>query len=138
MQKGLVKRRAVLAWVQVNGLQQDGPEPCARLVRLAKRCYVSSARSANSNATSGTASRADAQECQLAGRFLRRLPVLAHARYIAPKQVPGGTHRRSLRTWVDAMERLVEDEQSSRERIKMADGHREKQEIGTDVLVKQQ
>jgi hypothetical protein len=130
MKGGLVKRTAILEWIELGRFEQDDESPSARLKRLAKRCHVRTITNVDLDST-------DAQECQLAGRFLRRLPVLAHARYIAPKLAPGDTGRKSLRRWVDAMEKLVQDEWISREQIRRADGHREKQEIGTDVAVKQ-
>ena len=68
--------------------------------------------------------RADPQEYALAGRFLRRLPVLAHARYIAPSLPPGEIGRRSLKKWLDAMTKVVEDERRSKGEIEQADGHK--------------
>lgn len=60
----------------------------------------------------------------MSGRSLRRLPVLAHARYIgtlplvrahiSSKQSPGGTE---VETWLDAMERVVQTQAMEKGRL---------------------
>lgn len=61
---------------------------------------------------------------------------MAHARYIAPRLAPGEAGCTSIRNWVDAMGRVVDDELKSKEAISAADGHWRKKDIGTDVAVK--
>jgi hypothetical protein len=67
---------------------------------------------------------AEHQTYGLAGRFLRRLPVLAHARYIASALAASTTKPPSMRRWIQAMDKVVDDEHRSRMEIAAADGHR--------------
>ena len=69
----------------------------------------------------------------MSGRSLRRLPVLAHARYIGslsmlgPRTLANGTAARNggrshggetdVGVWLDAMERVVESQAMERERF---------------------
>ena len=64
----------------------------------------------------------------MSGRPLRRLPVLAHARYIGSMsmQVPllfghklanGGKAGTTIDKWLDAMERVVENQKEQRGRL---------------------
>ena len=61
----------------------------------------------------------------MAGRFLRRIPVLAHARYIAI-QSDGTLRPRSIERWLSAMERVVMDESAAKGAIEGSEGHRGK------------
>jgi hypothetical protein len=45
----------------------------------------------------------------MSGRTLRRLPVLAHARYIGINTTDE-MHESPVEDWIDAMERVVSDE----------------------------
>jgi hypothetical protein len=56
----------------------------------------------------------------MSGRTLRRLPVLAHARYISLGAVPdaGGGKATKLKTWIKAMEAVVKDENLAIKRVK--------------------
>lgn len=47
----------------------------------------------------------------MSGRTLRRLPVLAHARYISINTLPEvGNKATKLASWIGAMEKVVRDE----------------------------
>ena len=64
----------------------------------------------------------------MAGRFLRRVPILAHARYIATAQAgiqDTASRPRSIERWIHAMERVVEEEQEAKLTIHHAEGHRD-------------
>lgn len=55
----------------------------------------------------------------MSGRTLRRLPVLAHARYVAAHMVPEvGAKATRLATWLRAMERVVEEEKGAMRSVK--------------------
>lgn len=60
---------------------------------------------------------------------------MAHSRYIAPRLQPGDAGCKSLKKWVEAMTKVVEDEVKSKGEIALADGHWKK-DIGTQVAVK--
>lgn len=58
----------------------------------------------------------------MSGRFLRRIPMLAHGRFMMTNNE---TDRpRSVRKWIKAMEKVVWHEQAAREKIAQADGQR--------------
>lgn len=57
-------------------------------------------------------------ELELSGRFLRKVPVMAHARYLAGRT--GG--RASLDQWMEALGKAVEDERLARELVNQAEG----------------
>jgi hypothetical protein len=74
------------------------------------------------------------QEYRLAGRFLRRLPVLAHARYIA-KSAAGPLHEerpRSVERWLKAMEKTVSSEHFARAQVEDGPGAK----LGIETKVK--
>jgi hypothetical protein len=61
-----------------------------------------------------------AQDENLAGRFLRRLPLLAHSHYLSPTTKRVDTGRaipRSIEKWLWAFGRVVEDEIRDRARV---------------------
>jgi hypothetical protein len=53
------------------------------------------------------------KDYELSGRLLRRIPMLAHARYISKNGDMNGRPRR-VDTWLDAMGRVIEDEVRSK------------------------
>jgi hypothetical protein len=79
------------------------------LARLAYRCHV--------RAIPVPAYYADTQEYKLSGRVLRRMPMMAHTRYIGRqrKNASSSTHRPER--WLDAMEKFVEAEQQDRRKV---------------------
>ena len=58
----------------------------------------------------------------MSGRTLRRLPVLAHARYISINHMPdgssGGAGGTKMTTWLSAMEKVVRDENEAIKSVK--------------------
>lgn len=70
---------------------------------------------------------ADQQDVNLSGRFLRRMPIMACARYLSSHSSHssissgngGGRNSpsRSPEKWLEAMKRIVEDERGDREKI---------------------
>lgn len=162
MQGGLVKQTTMASWseAEIAGARRTaaarGVDTSVRLLQLAQKCHVSDgfASSLWSSLSSHPFSQLlmilshifkmfvwaitpDPQQYALAGRFLRRLPVLAHARFIAPSLPPGEVGRRSLRKWLEAMDNVVEDEKRSRGEIELADGHKRPVEgMGSAVKVK--
>ncbi|KAK1926102.1 putative regulation of meiosis-related protein [Papiliotrema laurentii] len=102
---GMIKEQHVPSWQDVKHQQSMGNSTRnlgSQLFELAEKCH-----------TYG-----------LAGRFLRRLPVLAHARYIASALAASTTKPPSMRRWIQAMDKVVDDEHRSRMEIAAADGHR--------------
>jgi hypothetical protein len=57
-----------------------------------------------------------AKDQELSGRFLRKVPLMAHARYLASNRTP------RVDKWVEAIARSVKDEGESRDRIAAAEG----------------
>ncbi|ORX34793.1 P-loop containing nucleoside triphosphate hydrolase protein [Kockovaella imperatae] len=107
MGKGLVQRQDIAPWAslagsRINGAGASGMSPSATLKHLAIQCH----------------------KYTLAGRFLRRLPVLSYARYLAATLPPSDHRPLPLSTWLSAMERVIQDEQRSRTVIAEAEGHR--------------
>ena len=61
----------------------------------------------------------------MAGRFLRRIPILAYARYITcASPVYDPSRPRSIERWLRAVERTIDDERNARGAIQDAEGHR--------------
>lgn len=54
----------------------------------------------------------------MSGRTLRRLPVLAHARYISHSG--SGSAKPSMETWLKAIAKCVEDEGAELEKVGLA------------------
>ncbi|KAL1413252.1 hypothetical protein Q8F55_001007 [Vanrija albida] len=59
-------------------------------------------------------------ELELSGRFLRKVPLMAHARYLSA--LPSDRVR--LGHWMDALSKAVEDERMARELVNQAEGKR--------------
>lgn len=57
-----------------------------------------------------------AKDLGLSGRFMRKVPLVAHARYLGAQRAP------RLDRWVGAIERAVQDEAGAREHIAQAEG----------------
>jgi hypothetical protein len=56
----------------------------------------------------------------MSGRILRRMPMMAHTRYIGRQRFPSSSVEPSIsrpERWLDAMEKFVEAEQADREKI---------------------
>ena len=120
MDRGLVNRQSIAPWKLVMGSKMNGDmhaeaSPSEKLKGMANKCYVGILALPCGIAET-------LQELNLAGRFLRRLPVLSHARYLAT----ASSHHRpiALSRWLDAMERVMNDEQRSRGILADADGRR--------------
>jgi hypothetical protein len=66
-----------------------------------------------------------AQEHQLSGRALRKLPVLAYATYgvaFSQQVTPGKGDPQSgatVETWLDAMEKVIDDKRLEREKMEL-------------------
>jgi hypothetical protein len=66
----------------------------------------------------------------MSGRTLRRLPVLAHARYVGQacadpidyddESEDGDGHGTAVEVWIEAMERVVKDEGLQMEKLEKA------------------
>ncbi|WVQ93563.1 hypothetical protein IAU59_000638 [Kwoniella sp. CBS 9459] len=97
MDKGLMKRRTLLKW--------DAAEYCAG----------SKERESNRKERIGSALASLAKRChslELSGRTLRKLPVLAHARFLFS---PSGDHRpHSIERWIEAMDKIVDIEENKK------------------------
>ncbi|ORY34246.1 P-loop containing nucleoside triphosphate hydrolase protein [Naematelia encephala] len=113
MTKSLIRKCRLMPWrdigveQSVEGLDLSPAEirsaqVSARIANLAKTC----------------------EKHEMAGRLLRRIPVLAHARYLAASIGPGDTRPRSVERWLKAMEQVVEDERKSRDIVEAGPGKR--------------
>ncbi len=113
---GLIKPTQLASWqeAQMQSETNGSISISARLALLASNCHVST-QSPNCSDPS--------QSHHFSGRFLRRLPLLAYSRYMATGREAGRSH--SIKRWLGAMERAVEDEKRDRAQIQAAEGHRQ-------------
>ncbi len=124
MGKGLVRQCETLEWRSFGAASgEDRVWRVSKRIRtLADKCYVSE----GFPSICSVPAHPRLQTYDLAGRFLRRIPILAHARYIATASGSSddSARPRSIERWVGAMERIVDDERISRGRVNEAEGHR--------------
>ena len=57
------------------------------------------------------------KEYKLSGRVLRRMPMMAHTRYLGRQRKPESSLIHRPEKWLDAMEKFVEVEQQDRLKI---------------------
>lgn len=78
------------------------------------------------------------QDHEFSGRFLRRMPMLALARYMSTQYSAEDEQRpRSIERWLSAMEKVAEDEKRANDLVQAGAGRRlvdpVKQAEGSDV-----